>query len=119
MRIDWCPLACLCRAAFGTDNQTTIITRILTDGELQLSAAERKDKVDKRYREIVTYIHKSYADPKSKLPHPVTRIENALEEMKVAMHASHLQHNADHRNSLLLTTAVACALVSCGSRCTN
>mgnify|MGYP001030765563 FL=1 len=83
--------------------------RILNDGELQLTAAERKEKVDKRHREIgmssmmlllmlpprsrarwltrirasVTYINKYYVDPKTKLPHPVTRIENALDSMKV------------------------------------
>jgi len=30
----------------------------------------------------VNYIHKYYADPKTKLPHPVLRIENGLNEIK-------------------------------------
>lgn len=32
---------------------------------------------------LVTYLNKYFVDPKTKTPHPVTRIENALEAIKV------------------------------------
>jgi hypothetical protein len=53
-------------------------------GELQLTAAERQEKIDKKRKEIVNYIHKYYIDPKTKLPHPVVRIEGAIDEIKVS-----------------------------------
>lgn len=70
-------------AAFGTDNMMECIKQIVERGEFQLSAGERKEKQVQKKNEIVTYIHKYYIDPRSKLPHPVARIESALEELKV------------------------------------
>jgi ribosome maturation protein SDO1 len=32
---------------------------------------------------VVNYIHKYYIDPRTKTPHPVVRIENALDQMKI------------------------------------
>jgi ribosome maturation protein Sdo1 len=31
---------------------------------------------------LVTYLNKYFVDPKTKTPHPITRIENALETIK-------------------------------------
>ena len=31
----------------------------------------------------MNYVHKYYVDPRTKLPHPVLRIENAFDELKV------------------------------------
>ncbi|KAH3732591.1 rRNA metabolism protein, SBDS family [Pelomyxa schiedti] len=71
------------RAAFGTDNVTDCIKVILTKGEFQLTADQRREKVEAKKREIINYIHKYYIDPRAKTPHPVTRIENALETLKI------------------------------------
>jgi len=71
------------RAAFGTDNIGECMKKIVKEGELQLTTAERKEKVDKKRAEVINYIHKYYTDPKTKLPHPVLRIENALDQLKV------------------------------------
>lgn len=71
------------KEAFNTENVEEIIKIILEKGELQLSAAERKEKVDRKRAEIVNYIHKYFIDPRNKLPHPVTRIELALDELKI------------------------------------
>jgi len=68
--------------SFGTENVQECIVTILQKGEIQLTAAERKEKVDKKKREIVNYVHKYYVDPKTKTPHPVMRIEAAMEELK-------------------------------------
>lgn len=37
---------------------------------------------EKRKREMINYIHKYYTDPRSKIPHPVTRIELAFEKVR-------------------------------------
>jgi ribosome maturation protein SDO1 len=55
---------------------------IVEKGELELSAAERKEALEKKRAEIVTYLHKYYTDPKAKTPHPLVRIENALDQVK-------------------------------------
>jgi len=50
---------------------------------MQLSTEERKDMVEQKRNEIINYFHKYYLDPKTKKPHPVTRIESALSQIKV------------------------------------
>lgn len=74
-------------AAFGTSNQKDICATILEKGELELSAAERKEAVTKKRAEIVSYLHKYYTDPKANTPHPLVRIENALDEVKYRVDA--------------------------------
>lgn len=64
-----------------------ICKKVIEDGELELSAAERKEAVAKKRAEIVTYLHKYYTDPKAGTPHPLVRIENALDQVKFRIEA--------------------------------
>jgi len=66
---------------FGTDTPRQCLEIILNEGEVNLTAAERKEKVDKKKREMVTYVNKYFVDPRNGLPHPVTRVEQALQEL--------------------------------------
>jgi len=66
---------------FGTTNVEDCGRVIAEQGELQVSAAERREKVEQKKREMINYIHKYYIDPRTKTPHPVTRIEAAFEQM--------------------------------------
>jgi len=68
---------------FKTSSLEEVAKKILELGDLQLTAAERKEKVDQKRAEMVNYIHKYYIDPRTKTPHPVVRIENAFEELKI------------------------------------
>jgi ribosome maturation protein SDO1 len=68
--------------AFGSDALRPALTTVLEKGELQLTAAERKEKVDRKRREIVNYIHKYFINPATKTPHPVTRIDAAIDEVR-------------------------------------
>eukprot|EP01120_Amphizonella_sp_Union-15-10_P012441 TRINITY_DN551_c0_g1_i2.p1 TRINITY_DN551_c0_g1~~TRINITY_DN551_c0_g1_i2.p1 ORF type:complete len:269 (-),score=52.70 TRINITY_DN551_c0_g1_i2:103-873(-) len=68
--------------AFGNISANDIIKLILEKGELSLSTDERKEMVDQKRREIVNYIHKYYVDPKTRTPHPVTRIDAGLTQIK-------------------------------------
>lgn len=74
-------------SAFGTSNVEDCIKVILEKGEFQLTTAERKSKMDAKRLEIINYIHKYYIDPKLKTPHPITRIESALDSLKFRIEA--------------------------------
>lgn len=72
---------------FGTSDLSKCIDIMLENGEYQISAEERKEKAERKRREIIEYIHSHYIDGKAKTLIPVTRIENALKEMKVRVDA--------------------------------
>ena len=68
--------------AFQTTDTNKIAHIILTEGEIQLTADHRAVEKEQRLRKLVTMIHRQAIDPNTKLPHPATRIEAALEEAK-------------------------------------
>ena len=67
---------------FGSTDLATCVDRILRDGSSQLTTAQRRHMVDERMKQIVNEIAMTATDPKTKLPHPKTRIENALQEAR-------------------------------------
>lgn len=71
------------RSAFDTEDIRVCLEKIITKGEYQLSAGERKAKVEAKRRMIIEYFRKNYAEPRTKRPIPITRIENALVEAKI------------------------------------
>ena len=66
--------------AFQTLDVTTILNVILEKGSIQLTTAQRKARVENIRQQIIHHIHSQAVDPRSKSPHPRTRIELALEE---------------------------------------
>lgn len=69
-------------AAFSTDESRAILEQIVLKGEVQLSANERKDMMTQKRTEIVAYINKNYVDAAKGIPIPLTRIENALDQIR-------------------------------------
>jgi len=69
--------------SFNTLDRRQICQIILEQGEIQYTTEERRSFVEKKKNEIINYICKYYVDPRTRLPHPRNRIENALEELKV------------------------------------
>jgi len=67
---------------FGSTDLSTCVDKILRDGSLQLTTVQRRQMVDERMKQIVNEIAMTATDPKTKLPHPPTRIENALQEAR-------------------------------------
>jgi len=67
--------------AFGTDDVMKAIEIILRKGELLLTAEQRKKLIEEKKRQIITFISRHCVDPRTKLPHPPTRIEQALEQV--------------------------------------
>jgi ribosome maturation protein SDO1 len=70
---------------FKTTDQSEIARQILARGELNLTTDQRRKMVEEKRRQIVQYINKSFVDPRTHLPHPVQRIESAMDEARVSL----------------------------------
>ena len=70
---------------FETLDVASILQVILTKGSIQLTTAQRKARVENMRQQIIHHIHSQSIDPKSKSPHPRTRIELALDESKYSV----------------------------------
>ena len=70
---------------FQTLDVEAILNIILEKGSIQLTTAQRKARVENMRQQIIHHIHSHAIDPKSKSPHPRTRIELALDESKYSV----------------------------------
>ncbi len=67
---------------FGTIDVATVAQKIIRDGHVQLTTEQRRQMVEQRRKEIVSFIAMNAINPQTNSPHPPARIENALEEIK-------------------------------------
>ena len=70
---------------FETLDVEKILNIILEKGSIQLTTSQRKSRVENIRQQIIHHIHSEAIDPKTKSPHPRTRIELALEESKYSV----------------------------------
>ncbi|HYB44922.1 MAG TPA: ribosome assembly factor SBDS [Nitrososphaerales archaeon] len=70
---------------FETDNESKAALEVLKRGELNLTQEQRKRLTEEKRKAIVAIISKNYVDPRTSLPHPPTRIEQAMEEARVSV----------------------------------
>ena len=68
---------------FETTDRIKIAEQIIKTGDIQLTAEYRQGLRDEKKRRILEIIHRNGVDPKTKLPHPMVRLENAFNEVKV------------------------------------
>lgn len=68
--------------AFGTTEVPAVAERIVRDGEIQLTAEQRRKYQDEKHKQIVSSIVRQAWNPQTKTPHPPARIERALEEAR-------------------------------------
>jgi ribosome maturation protein SDO1 len=71
--------------AFKTEDPTEIAEIIMQKGDLNLTTDQRRKMMEDKKKQIVTYIAKTYVDPKSHLPHPPLRIEQAMKDGRVSV----------------------------------
>ncbi len=71
--------------AFGTADLHSCVQKILEKGSIQLTTAQRKQIIEEKKRQIVNEIAQTATDPKTRMPHPRTRIENALDEIRISV----------------------------------
>lgn len=70
---------------FGTDDHAKAALEVLRRGELNLTQEQRKRLTDDKRKAIIAAISKNFVDPRTKLPHPPTRIDQAMLEARVAV----------------------------------
>ncbi len=73
----------LMQQLFNTTDVKEVAKIIIKEGEIQLTAEYKQKLRDEKKRRIIDFIYANGVDPKTGLPHPVTRIENAFEEAKI------------------------------------
>ena len=73
------------RKAFGTTDSLKIAETILTKGTLQVTTEQRRKMIEDKRKQIVDFISRQSVDPRTNLPHPPTRIENAMEQVRYSI----------------------------------
>ena len=76
------PTEDIIKKAFGTTDIKEVAQKIIAKGEVQITAEQRKEMLEAKKKQIVTYIAANAINPQTKLPHPPLRIELALDEAK-------------------------------------
>jgi ribosome maturation protein SDO1 len=71
--------------AFKTTDATAVATLMLQKGDLNLTTDQRRKMVSEKRKQIVDFISKTYVDPRSHLPHPPLRIEQAMDDARVSV----------------------------------
>ena len=70
---------------FGTDDHAKAALEVLKRGELNLTQEQRKRLTDEKRKAVVTMISKNFVDPRTSLPHPPVRIEQAMQDARVSI----------------------------------
>jgi ribosome maturation protein SDO1 len=68
---------------FGTSDIKTISTRIIKEGEVQLTTDQRRQMLEEKTKAIASTISKRGINPQTNMPHPMDRILRAMDEAKV------------------------------------
>jgi ribosome maturation protein SDO1 len=71
--------------AFKTEDTTEIAQKILQKGDLNLTTDQRRKMVEEKKKQLVEFISKTYVDPRTHLPHPPLRIEQAMKDARVSV----------------------------------
>ncbi|MEM2875335.1 MAG: ribosome assembly factor SBDS [Candidatus Bathyarchaeia archaeon] len=70
---------------FGTTDIKKISETILSKGVLQLTTEQRRRLLEDKKKRIIFYITRNCIDPKTGLPHPPLRIEQALSQIRYSI----------------------------------
>jgi len=73
------------KQVFGTTDPLKIAEVILKKGTLQLTTEQRKQIVEEKRRQIISFISRECVDPKTNLPHPPLRIEQAMKQIRFSI----------------------------------
>jgi ribosome maturation protein SDO1 len=66
---------------FGTTDPMEIIPRVIEDGEIQITAEQRREMQEQKRKNLINRISRNAVNPQmDNAPHPPDRIESALEE---------------------------------------
>ncbi len=68
---------------FNSEDKKYIIFKIITEGEMHLTTDQKRRMQEEKRKKIISLIASQAIDPTTNLPHPVSRIERAIEEAGV------------------------------------
>jgi ribosome maturation protein SDO1 len=68
---------------FKTTDPMAVAKIIIQEGNIQLTAEYRQKLVEQKKKQLIELIHKNGVDPRTNAPHPLTRIEAAIQEAKI------------------------------------
>lgn len=68
---------------FQTDDPLEVAKTIINKGEVPLTTEYKENLRLQKRKQVIDYIHRHAVDPKTNMPHPAQRIENAMNEAKV------------------------------------
>lgn len=71
------------QAIFGTTDPLEVAKQILIKGNIQVTSEYRERLLEQKRKRIIDIVHKQGVDPRTNAPHPLPRIEAALEQAKV------------------------------------
>ena len=73
------------RKAFHTPDPLQIADEILKKGQLQLTTDQRRKMTEDKRKQVIDFISRQAVDPKTNLPHPPMRIENAMDQIRYSI----------------------------------
>lgn len=68
---------------FKTSDPIQVATIILKTGEMRLTSEQKNKLAEEKRKRVIDIIHRNSIDPKTNAPHPITRIEAAMNEAKI------------------------------------
>ncbi|MFC1728151.1 ribosome assembly factor SBDS [Nanoarchaeota archaeon] len=68
---------------FGTSEINEVAKQIIEKGKVHTTSEHRDKERDEKWKRIASLIHTNGVDPKTGIPHPLERVENAMREAKV------------------------------------
>ncbi len=69
----------------GTSDIEQAAKLIITKGEVQLTTEFRRKKTDEKKRQIASFISKYAINPQTRLPHPMERILNTMDQAHISI----------------------------------
>ena len=69
------------RKAFGTTEPLKVAEIILKKGTIQLTTEQRRKMIEDKRKQIIAFISRQCVDPRTNLPHPPLRVEQAMEQI--------------------------------------
>jgi ribosome maturation protein SDO1 len=70
---------------FGVTDVRAVAEKILAEGEVLITAEQRRRLIEEKKRQIIDFIARNAIDPRTNTPHPPQRIELALEQVGLSI----------------------------------
>jgi ribosome maturation protein SDO1 len=70
------------KKAFGTEDVLAVAEIILKEGDLQITTDHKRKLMEEKKAKIIELIARNAIDPRNKTPHPLIRIQAALDEAR-------------------------------------